>query len=97
MTDCVSDYVISSYTPTLTALLDPPLATATQFKMTVVIEPKAPGSLPLPGARAELEKITARVPNEWLTGLVSAKAETALIHLRESFYFIFSSTYDLDN
>ncbi|KAJ6571258.1 CHAT domain-containing protein [Mycena capillaripes] len=84
MTDCVSDYVISSYTPTLTALLDPPPVTATLLKMTAVIEPKAPDCSPLPGARAELQKIMARVPSECLTGLVNTTVETALIHLRQS-------------
>ncbi|KAF8177991.1 CHAT domain-containing protein, partial [Mycena galopus ATCC 62051] len=82
MSDCVSDYVISSYTPTLTALLDPPPATAIQFKMTVVIEPKVPGFPPLPGARIELKKIMTRVPDQWLTGLVNSTVESALLHLR---------------
>ncbi|KAF8145064.1 CHAT domain-containing protein [Mycena galopus ATCC 62051] len=84
MTDCVSDYVIPSYTPTLTALLDPPPVTATQFQMTTVIEPKAPNCPPLPGAMAELNKIMTRVPDQWLTGLVNTTAETALIHLHAS-------------
>ncbi|KAJ7848420.1 CHAT domain-containing protein, partial [Mycena leptocephala] len=83
-TDCVSDYVISSYTPTLSALLHPPVQTTTSFKMTAVIEPKAPGCSPLPGARAELKEIIARVPDQWLTGLVSSTMESAVIHLRES-------------
>jgi CHAT domain-containing protein len=38
----------------------------------------------LPGARAESKRIAERVPNEWLTPLVSIEVETALIHLRES-------------
>ncbi|KAJ7136774.1 CHAT domain-containing protein, partial [Mycena epipterygia] len=86
-TDCVSDYVVSSYTPTITALLDPPSHTATSFKMTVVIEPEAPNCSPLPGAHQELRKIAERVPNKWLTTLGDtspATIATALIHLRES-------------
>ncbi|KAJ6585772.1 CHAT domain-containing protein [Mycena capillaripes] len=84
ITECASDYVVSSYTPTLTALLDPPVCTAATFKITAVIEPKAPDCPPLPGARAELNKIMARVPDQWLTGLVNTTVETALVHLCES-------------
>ncbi|KAJ6571256.1 CHAT domain-containing protein [Mycena capillaripes] len=84
MTDCMSDYVISSYTPTLTALLDPPAMNATLLKMTAVIEPRALDYPPLPGARAELKKIVARVPNKCLTDLVDTTVETALVHLRQS-------------
>ncbi|KAJ6601817.1 CHAT domain-containing protein [Mycena vulgaris] len=83
-TDCVSDYVISSYTPTLTALLDPPTDTAPSFKMTAVIQPDAPNCSPLPGTKQELKKIVKRVPNEWLTVLQSTMVETALHHLQDS-------------
>ncbi|KAJ6572878.1 CHAT domain-containing protein [Mycena vulgaris] len=84
MTDCASDYVVSSYTPTLTALLDPPTCNATSFKLTAVIQPHTTGCAPLPGARQELKKIAERVPNQWLTSLVDTTVETALLHLRES-------------
>ncbi|KAJ6549556.1 CHAT domain-containing protein [Mycena vulgaris] len=84
MTDCASDYVISSYTPTLTALLDPPTYNASSFKLTAVIQPHTPGCALLPGARQELKKIPERVPNQWLTSLVDTTVETALLHLRES-------------
>ncbi|KAF7354370.1 CHAT domain-containing protein [Mycena venus] len=83
-TECVSDYVVSSYTPTLTALLDPPSATATPFKMTAVIQPQVPDCSPLPGARKELAQIADKVPNQWLTQLVEPTVGTALSHLRES-------------
>jgi CHAT domain-containing protein len=76
--------VISSYTPTLAALLDPPVTTTTQFKITAVIEPHAPNCSPLPGATAELEKIAERVPNEWLTRLINTTAETTQLHVRDS-------------
>ncbi|KAJ7813576.1 CHAT domain-containing protein [Mycena leptocephala] len=84
VTDCVSDYVISSYTPTLTALLDSPINAASPFKATAVIEPYAPNCLPLPGARAELDKIIVRIPNLWLTRLVNTTVDTARFHLRDS-------------
>jgi CHAT domain-containing protein len=83
--DCTSDYVVSSYTPTLTALLDPPVDKATTpFKTTVVIQPYTPNFNPLPGARQELNKIAEKVPNQWLTSLVQTTVDMALIHLRES-------------
>ncbi|KAF8193164.1 CHAT domain-containing protein [Mycena galopus ATCC 62051] len=84
MTDYTSDYVISSYTPTLTALLDPPTHIAAVSKIAAVIQPTTTNCSPLPGARAELRKIETRVPNQWLTALVNATVETALIHLHES-------------
>ncbi|KAJ6522394.1 hypothetical protein B0H19DRAFT_1348589 [Mycena capillaripes] len=79
-----ANYVISSYTPTLTALLGCPADTATSFKVTAVIEPNAPNCTPLPGARTELNKIMERVPYQWLTTLVDTTVGKALVHLRES-------------
>ncbi|KAJ7124332.1 CHAT domain-containing protein [Mycena epipterygia] len=85
-TDCVSDYVISSYTPTLTALIDPPNQTTTPFKMSAIIQPESEFS-PLPETRTELKRIRERVPKQWLTALGDtehATVETSLFHLRES-------------
>jgi CHAT domain-containing protein len=76
--------VISCYTNTLTALLDPPVHTAPQFKITAVIQPSAPGCSPLPGARREEKKLRARVPKEWLTVLLGSKKEEVVGHLRDS-------------
>ncbi|CCO32126.1 hypothetical protein BN14_06179 [Rhizoctonia solani AG-1 IB] len=57
----VFDHVISSYTPTLTALL---ASTSTQLnrapKVLAIGLPAAPGCLPLPGVVKELEDIKAR-------------------------------------
>ncbi|KAJ7160573.1 CHAT domain-containing protein [Mycena crocata] len=86
-TSCVMDYIISSYTQTITALLDPPTKVATSFKMTMVIEPDAPDCDPLPGAEQELKNIAKRVPNQMLTVIgdkEQATVETALLHLRGS-------------
>jgi CHAT domain-containing protein len=54
------------------------------FIVSAVIEPHAPNCFPLPGARAELNKIAGRVPNQWLTPLVNTTVETARTHLRDS-------------
>jgi CHAT domain-containing protein len=83
-TDCVSDYVVSSYTPTLAALLDPPAHVATSFKMTAVIEPNVPHCSPLPGTEAELAKIENRVPSQWLTSLRSTTGLKVAENLQES-------------
>ncbi|KAJ7870084.1 CHAT domain-containing protein, partial [Mycena olivaceomarginata] len=56
MTDCVSDYVVSSYTPTLTAMLGPPSHAAPAFKITAVLQPNTKGCDPLPGALQELKR-----------------------------------------
>jgi hypothetical protein len=51
--ECVSDYVVSSYTPTISALLgDVPVSDP--FKMMVVIEPNAPDQGKLPYTVDEL-------------------------------------------
>ncbi|KAJ6621950.1 CHAT domain-containing protein, partial [Mycena sp. CBHHK59/15] len=83
-TDCVSDYVLSSYTPTLAALLDPPTATRASFKMTAVIEPNAPKLSPLPGTAAELAAIVDKVPDQWLTSVLSPTGPEVIQILQES-------------
>ncbi|KAJ6532462.1 CHAT domain-containing protein [Mycena capillaripes] len=102
MTDCTADYVVSSYTPTLSTMLDPPSYTATPYQITAVIQPETPGCDRLPGARAELNKIVARVPNQWLTALgdsTPATVNSALVHLRESqiMHFACHGTQDLEH
>jgi CHAT domain-containing protein len=97
--DCVSDYVISSNTPTLTALLNPPADTTTFFKMTAVIEPDAPKCDPLPGTELELKKIKSRVPTQWLTALESTTRDTVIHHLHNSsvIHFACHGTQDFEN
>jgi hypothetical protein len=102
VTDCALDYVVSSYTPTLTAMLDPPIGTSTQFKMTTIIQPTAPNCVPLPGAREELQKIIKKVPNQWLAVLgdiTPATVKPALRHLQTSqiVHFACHGTQDLEN
>jgi CHAT domain-containing protein len=72
----------------LTALLDPPVHIEASFKMTAVIQPKAPkyssNFLALPGTGVELNNIRSRVPSTWLTALVNPEVATTLLHLQES-------------
>ncbi|KAJ6554753.1 CHAT domain-containing protein [Mycena capillaripes] len=102
ITDCTSDYVVSSYTPTLTALLDhPPHATA-PFKVTAIIQPETPGCDRLPGAKEELKKIGEKVPSQWLTALGDATPATvkpALLHLEDSqiMHFACHGTQNLEH
>jgi len=66
----VSDYVVSSYVPTIGSLLRVPTPTAhptcptKPFEMMVVIQPKT-----LPYANQELQAIAGHVPNECLVKL----------------------------
>ncbi|KAJ7120805.1 CHAT domain-containing protein [Mycena epipterygia] len=98
-TDCVSDYVVSSYTPTLSALLDPPTHTTPTFKITVVIESNATGASPLPGTKAELANIMDRVPPQWLTALDNTDGTQVLHHLQDAsvVHFACHGIQDLKN
>src|ERR1700722_12879784 len=58
--ECISDYVVSSYTPTLKALITPPssrLSASNPFKMMAVIQSATKGYPPLPATVDELHKI----------------------------------------
>ena len=56
----LSDYVVSSYTPTLTAILDtsPPIAPH-DFKILTVAQPSTPYATSIPGTKAEIEEVEA--------------------------------------
>ncbi|KAJ7090003.1 CHAT domain-containing protein, partial [Mycena epipterygia] len=101
-TDCVSNYVVSSYTPTLASLLDQPTQIPSVFKMTAVIQPTTDDCPNLPDTVEELARIRQQVPAEWLTALGDASPATvdnALQHLRESsvVHFACHGTQDLKN
>ncbi|KAJ7090002.1 CHAT domain-containing protein [Mycena epipterygia] len=101
-TDCVSDYVVSSYTPTLASLLDQPTQIPSVFKMTAVIQPTTDDCPNLPDTVEELARIRQQVPAEWLTALGDASPATvdnALQHLHESsvVHFACHGTQDLKN
>jgi CHAT domain-containing protein len=70
--------------------------------MTAVIQPETPGCDQLPGARAELNRILTRVPNQWLNTLgdtTPATVKPALVHLQQSsiIHFACHGTQDLEN
>jgi len=81
----VSDYAVSSYAPTLNALLVPLPHAMDNFKMMAVIQPEAPGYPPLPSTFEELRKIENHVPAKCLVKLgipgASATVEAVLSHL----------------
>ena len=62
--ESVSDYVISSYTPTLNALLTSPPEFSGDFEMLVAIDEER-----LKHTTAELQKIKLRVPSKYLVSL----------------------------
>jgi CHAT domain-containing protein len=85
--DCVSDYVISSYTPTLAILLNQQPLVAAEVKVMVAIQPEAPGSRTLPYTRKELLEIENIVQHKNLIKLgvegVPASVENVLSHLSD--------------
>ena len=73
----VSDYVVSSYTPAISMLLNPVISPShNSFKMVVVTQPKS-----LPYTRKELEKIRAHVPVNKLIQLESGTVKEVISHL----------------
>ncbi|KDQ60230.1 hypothetical protein JAAARDRAFT_174260 [Jaapia argillacea MUCL 33604] len=63
---CVSDYVISSYIPTLTTLLGRSPPNVDSFKMLIVIQPHSKNHEPIPYATEELRRIEKIVDNDVL-------------------------------
>ena len=93
--ECLSDYVVSSYTPTLQALLASPVPQpdADSFKMLVVIQPEAPrylshASPSLPSTRDELRKVEQHVSSEYLVKLgvpeAAASVDNVVLHLSDA-------------
>ncbi|KIM82633.1 hypothetical protein PILCRDRAFT_70495, partial [Piloderma croceum F 1598] len=81
--DTISDYVVSSYTPTISSLLgDTPLAT-NSFKMLAVVQPDTPGQKSLPCTLNELQKIESHVPNNNLVKLAGGSVKEVISHLPE--------------
>jgi CHAT domain-containing protein len=79
--ESVSDYVISSYTPTIKALLGDLPVYNDSFKMMVVIQSETPGQRSLPYTLEELRKIETHVPEEELVKLVSGSVQDVMLNL----------------
>jgi CHAT domain-containing protein len=61
----VFDYVISSYTPTLTALLSSsPNSLSSESRVLAVGQAHTPGQIPLPGTADELAKVQSHIQNK---------------------------------
>lgn len=78
--DHVFDYAISSYTPTLSALLPSASRLPTkQGGVLAVSQESTPGYPPLPGTREELARITQRVKGLHYTELQNSEATRATV------------------
>jgi hypothetical protein len=78
----VLDRVVSSYTPTLRALIEareaePAMATPAAGRLLAVAMPTTPGEEPLPGVDKEITRIQAHVDGQALTILCGAEATRA--------------------
>ncbi|EAU90735.2 hypothetical protein CC1G_04004 [Coprinopsis cinerea okayama7 len=64
--DCLSDYVVSSYCSSPQDLIAPPPTPNLDYEMLVVVEPgdSGPRTLSLPFTMEELKKIQCRIPHE---------------------------------
>jgi CHAT domain-containing protein len=80
-TECVSDYVLSSYAPTISSLLSTISPPTNLFKMMAVIQPDTPGQGPLPCTLDELRKIEAHVPNNNLVKLLRGSVQEVVLNL----------------
>ncbi|KAJ6505610.1 CHAT domain-containing protein [Mycena vulgaris] len=78
--ESLSDYAISSYTPTLDTLLASPPPKVHEPKMLAVIQPEMPGDrrLDLPFTFKELDMIEQHVPTTWLTKLGTKEEPTSV-------------------
>jgi CHAT domain-containing protein len=74
----ITDYVVSSYTPTISTLLNHVPVPTNLFKMMVVIQPDTPGQTSLPYTIEELRKIETHVPNKDLVKLVRGSVEDVI-------------------
>jgi CHAT domain-containing protein len=81
-TECTFNYIVSSYTPTISTLLGDISVPTNSFKMMVVIQPDTPGQKALPFTRDELRKIEDHVGNDdYLIKIVHGSVQEVLSHL----------------
>ncbi|KAG8707718.1 hypothetical protein FRC11_007212 [Ceratobasidium sp. 423] len=77
----IFDYVVSSYTPTITALLtSAPSSLSRDTKVLAIAQPMTPGHAPLPGTIRELEYVKFRVQDKVrYSELIGNQATTAAV------------------
>jgi CHAT domain-containing protein len=80
-TESISDYVVSSYTPTIGFLLNDIPPYNDSFKMMVVIQSLTPDQDSLPCTLDELRKIEGHVPAESLVKLVPGSVKDVMLNL----------------
>ncbi|KIM20628.1 hypothetical protein M408DRAFT_81700 [Serendipita vermifera MAFF 305830] len=80
MEEKISDYVISSYTPTLTAILDQSQPKTTEdFQILTVAQPSTPGASSLPATEREVQRVQEIASGIRVESLISEKATTARV------------------
>ncbi|KAJ7193018.1 CHAT domain-containing protein [Mycena pura] len=86
--ESVSNYAVTSYIPSLTALagsISKHLELSAPFKVTAIIQPATPGHAPLPWTTHELLEIEKVIPKAWLTSFDSTTSvDQVLPHLLTS-------------
>jgi len=80
----IVEYAVSSYTPTISALLTATPSTPETFKMMAVAQPYTPGQKPLAYTRDEIRRIRRHVPQECLVAFEGALIEDVSAHLATS-------------
>ncbi|KAF8581487.1 hypothetical protein K439DRAFT_1654054 [Ramaria rubella] len=70
----VMDYVVSSYTPTLSTILNDHRKEEGHFKLLTVIQPSTPGAIALPGTEGELAHIERHIGNLSISRLEKGQA-----------------------
>ncbi|KIM25050.1 hypothetical protein M408DRAFT_26459, partial [Serendipita vermifera MAFF 305830] len=78
--DKTSDYVVSSYTPTLTAILDQSQPDMTEdFQILTVAQPSTPHAPPLPETEGEIRQIKEIANGIRIQGLINDEATTTRV------------------
>lgn len=75
----VYDYAISSYTPTLSALLSPPRNPATFSGILAVGQKSTPGLPSLPGTKAEIAHVKEQFKGQYITQLEGESATPSTV------------------
>ena len=79
----LSDYVVSSYTPTLTAILNPSQGIPREdFQLLTVSQPSTPNASPLPGTKKEVRLVESLAKNLRIQSLTNEEATVERV-LRE--------------